>query len=330
MRRRRWLASTRRLCRAASAFSAVAFLLLAATTLLAHPGAAAPVGGDAQVVTPQNGAADGGQPLAKGSATTAFSLELPTGAACTGDSTNGGYRVQSFMVPEGIDPAGLTFGPLGPLPKGLGADFRQPLYAVSSTPFSNAPTNLADEPGGPGTIINVPSFDLSVFSADDLEVGAYSIGIACTKGPPSPTQLDKYWTTRLDLSPASRPGEAPSWTTPASAPRPTPATSASESTTAGAAPAAGTGTEGAKQDPAKPASTQAKDEETDSPRDSAGPGPSGGQPSFNLPAAEIASTLTAAGDATRSLMVWLALALVFARIAFLLARTPAVVPSALR
>jgi len=72
------------------------------------------------------------------------------------------------------------------------------------------------EPGakgsGTGTIINIPTFDLTVFSTADLPAGNYLIGIACTRGPASPTQLDHFWSAKFNVSS----GPTLSWTAPAS------------------------------------------------------------------------------------------------------------------
>jgi len=59
-----------------------------------------------------------------GNSSTSFTLRLPSGAACGGDSAHDGYRVQSYIVPSGIDPSTLTFNSSGPVPAGRGATSR--------------------------------------------------------------------------------------------------------------------------------------------------------------------------------------------------------------
>ena len=42
-----------------------------------------------------------GQPLASGASDALFTVTLPTGAACSGDTSTGGYHVYSYLVPHG-------------------------------------------------------------------------------------------------------------------------------------------------------------------------------------------------------------------------------------
>lgn len=135
-----------------------------------------------------------------GSSGTNFTVSLPSGAACGQDSSNGGYRVQSYMVPASVDPTTLTFDVGGPTPQGVGASFRQPLYDTSGSPFVNAQTADASTAGGPGPIINIPTFNLQLFSPGDIPPGAYNLGIACTLGPASATQMKEFWNTTLTFS----------------------------------------------------------------------------------------------------------------------------------
>jgi hypothetical protein len=200
---------------------------------------------------------------------------------------------------------------------------------VNTTAFVNAATNLADKPGGPGVIINVPSFDFGVLSTDDLPRGIYAIGIACTKGPPSPTQLDRFWSARLDLGGGE--ADAHSWAAPVGD-----ATPSSGATNAPGAPAGHASSPATEQGP--PAEALGADG-VGSAKDAGGGGAEsptianarvdgdtpaapnfGGPPTFTLPATEIASHLTVDGNMAASLLLWLALAVAFGRIAVLLAR----------
>ena len=126
-------------------------------------------------------APDGGR-LDEGGSTTEFSLELPSGAQCPGDSAFEGWRVNSYMVPEVVDVARLTYDGLGPAPAGL-ADyerFRQPLYDVGTSPYASALTAAVQEQGDPGLIVDIPTFTLGVYSSGDVPAGRYHVGIACT------------------------------------------------------------------------------------------------------------------------------------------------------
>ena len=164
----------------------------------------------------------GGPLLGSGSGVTPFTLSLPTGASCPGDG-NAGWRVSSYMVPESIDPATLTFNNTGPAPQALGAAFRQPLYIVgSSEPYASMFTAAADVANGPGLIAEVPNFDFAAFSPGDIPPGAYNVGIACMlAGPTMP--IDLYWNTRMvfeaDADPVNSTGVK--WTAGTATPPPT-------------------------------------------------------------------------------------------------------------
>ena len=212
VRRRR----ARFVARAGAIGSAIMLMVTAWSAMT--PSGAATNAGNAEVVDPATG-----QPLASGGSATDFTLKLPADAACTGDSPNDGYRVQSFMVPSSVDPNTLQFGANGPNPPGTGASFRQPLFDTSSTPYANAQTAAAGGPGQPGPIVNIPAFDFAVFSPGQIPAGTYNLGIACTLGPADADQLDKYWTVQLTFAtnPADRPAQV-TWA--AEAPLPPPST----------------------------------------------------------------------------------------------------------
>jgi len=163
------------------------------------PASAASKAGDAKVIAP-GGNASAPTPLDHGTTATPFSLQLPAAAACRGDSANESYRVQSYMVPASVDPATLEFGSVGPLPVGTGAKFREPLFDIDTNPYVNAQTAMATHPHGPGPIINIPSFNFAVLKAGDVPTGTYNIGIACTKGAASNSQLDTFWNVQIVVS----------------------------------------------------------------------------------------------------------------------------------
>lgn len=106
------------------------------------------------------------------------------------------------MVPATVDPATLQFNNSnGPVPAAVGAAYRQPLFDTFGTPLVSMQTSNADTAGGPGLILNVPpALDFEVFTAGQIPAGAYNIGIACTLGAPSVTQLDKYWNKMITVS----------------------------------------------------------------------------------------------------------------------------------
>jgi LPXTG-motif cell wall-anchored protein len=136
-----------------------------------------------------------GQPITSGGSATVFSLQLPSGAACSGDSASSDYRVQSYMVPSSVDPASLTYGSQGPLPLGTGANYRQPLFTTTTQRYVNQTTGVASSPGGGGQVPTLPGFNFAAapFAGGPsfLPPGPYNVGIACTSA--LGTVLDKYW-----------------------------------------------------------------------------------------------------------------------------------------
>ena len=199
---------------------------------------AAPVGGTVTVLSGP-GSPSVGVPITSGGSATKFYLKVPSGAACSGDTASGGYRVQSYMVPSSVDPAGLTFDGNGPMPTGVGVALRQPLFD-NSNPYLNANTAVATTAGGSGAIVDNPVFDFAVFGAQGPTIvpnGVYNVGVACTNGNASATQLDKYWNVQLTF--VADASDAPSgikWTTagPTATTTTTIAAATTTTTTAGA------------------------------------------------------------------------------------------------
>jgi hypothetical protein len=205
----------RNLARAGTALCGAMLALSLATMSSERVSAAASNGGDLQVLSGPD-AASVGIPIFSGGSVTKFYLRVPAAAACTGDTATGGYRVQSYMVPASVNPATLTFNSSGPIPAGTGANLRQPLFATSE-PYLNANTAVASA-DGTGAIVGNPAFDFAVFGSSGPAVvpnGTYNVGIACTLGDASATQLDKYWNVQLTFTADA--ADQPSgikWTTP--------------------------------------------------------------------------------------------------------------------
>jgi len=172
------------------------------------PALAAPQdAGDAVVVTGEGST----RVRTDGRSDTEFSLRLPAGASCPGDSANDDYRVQSFMVPTNIAPTAVQYSGVGITPNVYGdwATFRQPLYLLSTSAFSSAVTAEAAAPGQPGAIVGIPTFSFGVYGPGELPAGTYHLGIACTLY----NEPVKYWDTRMTV--ALAPGDTPggiSWT----------------------------------------------------------------------------------------------------------------------
>ncbi len=142
-----------------------------------------------------------GRPIDGGGSATPFTLRLPDGAACPGDSANDGYRVNSYMVPFDVDPTVVTFDGTGPIPATLGTagPFRQPLYDVNTHPFVSDQTAEAIAPGEPGPIVNVPAFSFGVFAPGDVPAGRYHVGIACTRL----NEIEVVWDAELTVMEAA-------------------------------------------------------------------------------------------------------------------------------
>ena len=127
--------------------------------------------------------------LNEGGSATPFSLRLPRGAACPGDSADANYRVQSFLLPAADDPGAIRWHDIAPVGKG-----RWALYDINTNPYTQALTAKAEKLGGPGPIINIPSFNFAVFLPPGLVVpGRYHIGIACSLY----NVIVRYWVTDI-------------------------------------------------------------------------------------------------------------------------------------
>ena len=180
-----------------------ASILLATSASMSASAAQAEDAGEAVVVA---GAGETRR-LSEGGSATDFSLRLPRGASCPGDSANDGYRVQSYMVPTTVAPARVGYDGLGPAPNAYGdwTTFRQPLYDTATRPFASAQTAEATAPGRPGAIVNVPTFSFAVYGPGELPPGRYHVGIACTLN----NQPVRYWDTKVLVtrSPSDKPAE---------------------------------------------------------------------------------------------------------------------------
>lgn len=189
---------------------------LAAALLAVAGGAAAPQAyaatnaGSVQLLVPP-GTPNAGTALTSGGSATAFAMTPPSGAACSGDTATGGYRVQSFMVPSSVDVATLTFNASGPLPAGSGSSYRQPMFSAAGSPFVNRTTGVST-----GSLVSLPTFSFAFVGTDALAflpAGNYKIGYACTVGSAGPSQLDKYWVGQITIVASGADPAGLTWTT---------------------------------------------------------------------------------------------------------------------
>lgn len=129
--------------------------------------------------------------LDHGGSATEFSLRLPEGSTCPGDSLHDQWRVQSFMVPDGDDPATLSYGVMGP--EGPG---QFPLFLTTTTPLTDSLTLANASAGLPALIPAIPALSFVAFPPDVLAPGTYRVGIACTLS----RQTADYWNTTIVVS----------------------------------------------------------------------------------------------------------------------------------
>jgi hypothetical protein len=131
--------------------------------------------------------------LTYGSRTTQFSLRLPDGSVCPGDSANDQWRIQSFLIPSTDDPTGIHYGPIGPHPYGNG---RYAMFGVDTTPFVHQLLRKNPRQGQPGVIPPMPPFSFDVIAGEHIPSGTYRVGAACTLF--GVTKL--YWDTKVVLT----------------------------------------------------------------------------------------------------------------------------------
>lgn len=215
-------AVTRNVARACAAFSAA---MLAITVWIStgdeiERANAEVAAGTAAVIVPDDGRPDGGSQLDVGGESTEFTIQLPEGAACPGDSKDAGYRVTSYVVPSSKDPGTLEFDADGPQPQQFGSpqsSFAQPLWDVFGSAYVVAQTADADPPGGLGPIINIPVFSFGVYeppgSGFDIPAGDYNAGIACfvpVEGASAPVQA--YWNVEMTVTQSADSPPVMGWT----------------------------------------------------------------------------------------------------------------------
>ncbi len=146
--------------------------------------------------------------LTRGEATTEFSLRLPEGSTCPGDSANDQWRVQSFIIPAQDDPVGIRYGAIGPEP--VGPD-RYAMFNIDTRPFVHQLLQPNPAAGQPGVISVLPPFSFEVVAGEDIPPGRYRIGVACTFFG----DTAQYWDTEIVLdAPASGEGSQLSWRLP--------------------------------------------------------------------------------------------------------------------
>lgn len=128
-----------------------------------------------------------GGPVKDAGSADVVDIDLPTGAACQGDSYYGDYRVQGFIVPASDDPAQLHFTEIKPQ-----GDGRWGLYDDATNSYTQLPTSISG-PGEPGPLTDLPRMSFGVFPPGTLVDGTYKVGIACSLY----NQPTRYWDTEV-------------------------------------------------------------------------------------------------------------------------------------
>ena len=151
--------------------------------------------------SPASGATNNGTATltqSSGTGATNFTINLGGSASCPGDG-NAGYRWQTFMIPAAADiDATLTFGSGGPT--AVPTEFRVPLFDTTGSPVVSKLPDIAVAPATTGGISGIPNFNFQVFAPGDIPDGAYKIGVACTLGVASATQLKSYWSQQITIT----------------------------------------------------------------------------------------------------------------------------------
>ena len=132
-----------------------------------------------------------GKQIADGKGSTSFSFVLQGKSECQGDSAEGNYRIQSFIVPQTVDPKTLTFESTKPAGEGNWA-----LYDVNTRPYVQDLTSVAGAPDKPGRIDSIPQLSFAVFPPGTLAPGLYKMGIACSLM----NDATRIWETTIEIS----------------------------------------------------------------------------------------------------------------------------------
>lgn len=172
-------------------------VLLLAMTVWRDPASAQSVEVDEVGVAEVVGSS--GRRLEEGGSATPFSLDLPDGAECPGDTAFEYWIVHSFMVPASLDATELEFSGFGPEPMAVGdlRTFREPLFEEATTgAWAAVATGAVERKGEPGPIVNVPVFSLAVYEPGQVPPGTYTIGIACVLG----RDVGRVWTADIVVS----------------------------------------------------------------------------------------------------------------------------------
>jgi hypothetical protein len=137
---------------------------------------------------------------ASGNQSTTFSLTLaPGNNACPGDASTGGFRWNMYIASASVDAATLQWDSNGPvLPAGAPAGaIAQPLYSTTGAPQVQR-TSLATGTGqitGAATLNFVTNLDPTL----GLPAGQYKVGFACSRAG----ETERYWQSEISITSAA-------------------------------------------------------------------------------------------------------------------------------
>jgi hypothetical protein len=137
---------------------------------------------------------DGSKEVTHGDADTSFSLRLPSGSTCPGDSAHDQWRTQSFIVPVTDDVTKIKYGAIGPEPWTDGQ--RYSLFMFDTRPYVHQLLLRNETEGQPGQIEPIPAMNFAVIAGEKIPSGTYRIGIACTYFG----KTAKYWDAQIELT----------------------------------------------------------------------------------------------------------------------------------
>jgi len=124
---------------------------------------------------------------------TEFSLQLPAGEACPGDSLHDQWRWQTFVIPAADDPGAIVYEVQGPSGPG-----QWPLFDTRTHPLVDEILQANAAPNLPGAVPAIDALSFAVFPPGTLPAGNYRIGVACTLF----RETAKYWSTEIVITDA--------------------------------------------------------------------------------------------------------------------------------
>jgi len=192
-------------------------IFVGATTSIGAASATVPTAPDTSAIKPVRSgdltlveADRRGVVMQNGGSAAKFSVDLPKGSTCPGDSESDNWRLQTFIVPGSVDPGTLEYSVIGPTgPK------QYAIYDVFTAPVVDQLTVPNGGPGEPGRPTPFPPMSFAVFPPGEIPPGTYRIGVACTWFGATAD----YWDTEIVI--AAEPKDAPAqltWRLPSAPP----------------------------------------------------------------------------------------------------------------